>query len=40
MSYLVSEKREVDTKNVTFEFVNSSAIFFPFDYHISIRDLV
>lgn len=29
----------LDTNNVTLEYVNSSAIFFPFDYHVSIGDL-
>ncbi|MER2170825.1 MAG: hypothetical protein ABS938_09320 [Psychrobacillus psychrodurans] len=29
----------LDTNNVTLEYVNSSAIFFPFDYHITIGDL-
>lgn len=29
----------LDSNNVTLEYVNSNALFFPFDYHVSIGDL-
>lgn len=29
----------LDTNSISIEFLNNSAIFFPFDYHISMRDI-
>ena len=29
----------LDTTSISIEFLNNSAIFFPFDYHISIGDI-